>query len=262
MGAWRHVREPAPVDAQTVIRLNRDTLYSTCLVNLSGGAHITLPEAGGRYQTAMVVNEDHYINRVLDTPGRHALSEEEIGTPYALVAVRTLVEAPSCRPFAAPEYDEATLTATRQALLELARGLPDARDTFGSREQTDPVRHLIGTAAGWGGLPSDQAYYLGVEPGLPAGHHVLHIGEVPVRGFWSISVYNRDGYFEPNPLGRYGTAVRDADGAVTVSFGGDPSAPNHIPVMDGWNYTVRLYQPDPAILHGTWTFPALDAPAP
>ena len=101
---------------------------------------------------------------------------------------------------------------------------------------------------------------------MPAGHHVLRIGAVPVRGFWSISVYNRDGYFEPNPLGRYSvnslTAVRDADGTVTVDFGGDPSAPNHIPVADDWNYTVRLYQPEPAILDGTWTFPTLDAPAP
>jgi hypothetical protein len=30
------------------------------------------------------------------------------------------------------------------------------------------------------------------------------------------------------------------------------------PVMNGWNYTVRLYQPEPELLDGSWTFPALD----
>jgi hypothetical protein len=83
-------------------------------------------------------------------------------------------------------------------VLELARGLTSFRGAFGSRQQTDPIAHLLGTAAGWGGLPNDQALYLGVEPGLPARHYRLKVGAVPVRGFWSVSVYNRDGYFQEN----------------------------------------------------------------
>ena len=280
---WRHHRTPASVEAQSVIRLNRDTLYSTCLVDVSAGAVVTMPDAGGRYQTAMVLNRDHYITRILDRPGRHTLTPEECETAHGLVGVRTLVdpsdpadlaevvrlqdalavEAPSAEPFTAPEYEPTSFTATRRALLELGRGLPDTDRAFGSRARTDPVRHLIGAAAGWGGLPTDEAVYLGVEPDLPVGHHTLRVGEVPVRGFWSVSVYNREGYFEPNALGRYSvnsvTAERDADGVVTINLGGEPSAPNHIPVVEGWNYTVRLYRPGPEILDGSWTFPALDA---
>ena len=30
-------------------------------------------------------------------------------------------------------------------------------------------------------------------------------------------------------------------------------------LMDGWNYTVRLYQPRPEIRNGSWTFPAVEA---
>lgn len=30
---------------------------------------------------------------------------------------------------------------------------------------------------------------------------------------------------------------------------------NCLPIMDGWNYTVRLYQPGPEILDGSWAFP-------
>src|SRR4026208_1121061 len=31
--------------------------------------------------------------------------------------------------------------------------------------------------------------------------------------------------------------------------------PNCIPIVKGWNYTVRLYRPRPEILDGTWKFP-------
>ena len=30
---------------------------------------------------------------------------------------------------------------------------------------------------------------------------------------------------------------------------------NCLPIMDGWNYIVRLYQPRKEIIDGTWTFP-------
>jgi hypothetical protein len=67
------------------------------------------------------------------------------------------------------------------------------------------------------------------------------------------------GYFEPNDRGAYNlTATRDADGAATVHFGGcHDGRPNCLPVVDGWNYAVRLYRPRAEILDGTWTFPAI-----
>lgn len=69
---------------------------------------------------------------------------------------------------------------------------------FGTREQVDPVRHLIGTAAGWGGLPTTETVYVGVQPpGM--GDHELTLKAVPVDAFWSISVYNAKGFFEKNP---------------------------------------------------------------
>ena len=282
LGRWHHLREPAPVDRQLVVRMNRDTLYSSVIVDVSEGAVLTMPEAGGCYQTAMVVDQDHHINKVCDSPGIHPLAADESDTPWVAIAVRTLVDpadpadlkavavlqdqlavtARSAKPFMHPAWDAQSLAGTRKPLLELARGLAGMRRAFGSRQQTDPIAHLLGTAAGWGGLPEDQALYLGVEPGLPARHYSLTVGAVPVRGFWSVSVYDRDGYFRHNEQGRYSvnsvTAVPNGDGSVTVHFGGDPDLPNQIPVMDGWNYTVRLYQPEPELLDGRWTFPALD----
>ena len=67
---WRHHREPASVDHQTVIRMNRDTLYSFAVIDISEGAVLTLPDAGDRYLSVMIVNQDHYINAVFHEPGR------------------------------------------------------------------------------------------------------------------------------------------------------------------------------------------------
>jgi hypothetical protein len=42
---WRHTRGPAPVENQLVVRMNRDTLYSSAIVDLSDGAELTIPNA-------------------------------------------------------------------------------------------------------------------------------------------------------------------------------------------------------------------------
>jgi hypothetical protein len=76
----RHIREPAPLDDQPVIRQNRDTLYSSAIVDLTGGATLTLPDAGERYLSVMAVNEDHYINRILHDAGEHELTVADYDT--------------------------------------------------------------------------------------------------------------------------------------------------------------------------------------
>jgi len=95
------------------------------------------------------------------------------------------------------------------------------------------------------------------------GSYELTVGDVPVDGFWSISVYNAEGYFEPNEQGAYSvnsvTATPNDDGTTTVRFGDHPDgAVNVIPVPEGWNYLIRLYRPRPEVLDGSWTFPTLD----
>lgn len=278
---WFHDRQLGSLDQQTVIRQNRDTLYSTAIVDISDGATLTVPDADGRYLSVMVVNQDHYINRVFHDAGDHRLTIDEFDTPYVLLAARVLVDPTdqadllavnalqdrfavnvgAQTDFALPDYDETSFTATRQALLELARGLGGFDHAFGSRDAVDPVRHLIGTAAGWGGLPEQEAFYVNVEPRLPVGEYQLTVRDVPVDAFWSISLYNADGYFEANDRNVNNinsvTATPNADGSITVNFGGADDRPNCLPVMDGWNYLVRLYRPRPEILDGTWTFPAI-----
>ena len=280
---FAHNREPADVDNQVVIRLNRDTLYSFAVVDLDAGATLTLPEAGSRYVSVMVVNEHHHINTILHGAGEHALTADAMGSRYVVLAVRILVdpadtadvatvaalqdrivlESGSAVPFTMPDYDETSLNETRDALLALARNMTGFDRMFGTRDEVDPVRHLIGTAAGWGGLPTSEAHYVGVDPRLPVGQYELTVGDVPVDGFWSISVYNAAGFFEPNDRGAYTvnniTGARNDDGSVTVRFGDYPEGtPNALPITEGWNYLVRMYLPHAEVLDGTWTFPTLD----
>lgn len=280
----RHNREPAPVDEQTVIRLNRDTLYSFAVVDLSAGASVTLPDAGPRYLSMMVVNEDHLVTEIRHDAGTHELSVDRVGTTYAFVAVRILVdasdpadvaavgelqdavrlEAGSARPYEPPGFDTESLDATRASLLALAAGLAGYDRTFGTRDQVEPVRHLIGTAAGWGGLPTTEAAYLGLEPRRPPGRYRMTFADVPADAFWSVSVYDANGYFVPNGSGRYTvnsvTGHRDSDGSTTVRFvpeDTDLDVPNTIPVPEGWNLLVRVYRPRPEVLDGSWRLPPL-----
>ena len=130
----------------------------------------------------------------------------------------------------------------------------------GKKEEVAETRHLLGTAFGWGGLPEYEAFYINQGELRKPGDFQLTVKDVPVDGFWSISIYNKDGYFEENKFDSYSinnlTAKPNKDGSVTVNFGTSPDGKdNFLYVMDGWNYVVRLYQPREEVLNGKWSFP-------
>jgi hypothetical protein len=282
-GKFFHHREPTPVEKQPVIRMNRDTLYSAAVFDLDAGpVTLTLPDAGKRFMSMQVINEDQYTPMVVYKPGSVTLTRDEIGTRYVLAAVRTLVdpndpkdvadvhalqdaikvEQAASGKFEVPSWDPESQKKVRDALLVLGTTLPDSRGMFGSKDQVDPVRRLIGAAMAWGGNPAKDATYLTITPpnNDDTDPRTLTVKDVPVDGFWSISVYNAQGYFEKNPYDSYSinniTGQKAGDGAITVQFGGcDGKIPNCLPIAKGWNYIVRLYRPRSEILDGTWTFP-------
>jgi hypothetical protein len=140
----------------------------------------------------------------------------------------------------------------------------DTKFAFGTKEETRPIDHLLGAAAGWGGLPSKAAYYEieSVDANDGSTPHSVSVKDVPVDAFWSITVYNSDGYFEANELGRNSynnyTAEPNDDGSITINFGScDDGRVNCIPITPGWNYTIRFYEPRPEILDGSWSFPEI-----
>ena len=288
LGKFSHRREVAAIDNQTVIRLNRDTLYSSAVFDLDAGpVTITLLDAGKRFRSMMVVNQDHYVPAVYYKAGAHTLTRQQVGTRYMAVAIRTLVDPNDPKDvqavhalqdaikvsqkapgkFEAPNWDAESQKKVREALLALAATRQGFRNAFGTRKDVDPIAHLLGTAAGWGGNPDKDAVYESAVPANNDGTTVyrLNVKQVPVDAFWSVSVYNEMGYFEKNALNAYSvnnlTAKKNPDGSVPIQFGGcDGKVPNCLPIVKGWNYTVRLYRPRPEILDGKWKFPAA-APA-
>ena len=283
-GKFVHGRELTPIDKRGIIRPNRDTLYSFSVFDFDAGpVTIRLPDAGKRFMSMQVINEDQYTPAVYYGAGSHTLTREEIGTRYGIVVVRMLIDPENPQgvqkvhalqdalkvsqqspgTFEIPNWDEPSLKKVRAALLQLGETISDTRRMFGTnKNQVDPVRHLVGTALVWGGLPEKDALYLPVTParGDGATVHKLTVKDVPVDGFWSITVYNADGYLEPNQFNAYSvnniTAKKGADGSVAIQFGGcDGEIPNCLPIMKGWNYTVRLFRPQSEILDGIWIFP-------
>jgi hypothetical protein len=282
-GKFMHARTPPSVDDQKIVRMNRDTLYSIGVFDLDGGpVAVTLPDAGKRYMMAQVIDEDHYTRDIIYAPGTKTYSKDAIGTRYLVIIIRTLVdpqsetdikevhalqdkikaEQASSGKFEVPNWDQVSQAKVRDALKVLGSTLLNSDRMFGTREETDPVRHLIGAAVGWGGNPGSAAIYLTAKPKDESGRKIetITVKDVPIDGFWSISVYNGKGYFEKNDLNSYSinnlTAKPSSDGSIVVQFGGcRPSTANCIPIMKDWNYTVRLYRPRPELSEGKWKFP-------
>jgi hypothetical protein len=282
-GKFLHSKKPYDIDNQVTIRANRDTLYSFGVFDLDAGAlTVVLPKTNKRYMSLHLVNEDHYMKPVMYAPGKYTFTKKDIKTRYVFLNIRTFVDPNSKEDLKKaralqekviviqqnkgklelPNWDEAQISKLRTAINVLSSTVKDSSKLFGWYDEITPINHCLGAAIGWGGLPYKAAMYLNVVPKQNDGKtpYVLNVpANVPVDGFWSISVYNKDGFFEKNKYNAYTlnnvTAKKNKNKSVTIHFGGDPKQPNFLPITRGWNYIVRLYRPKEVILDGSWKFP-------
>ena len=229
-----HLRTPTPIDKQNVIRMNRDTLYSFGVFDLDASpVTIVKPDSGGRFQSMLVINQDHSMLPVEHSAGEFTLTKEKIGTRYVFFVFRTfadptkpddvkaanalqdriVVKQKSPGKFEIPDWDEASLKKVRDAINVLAATRTDTKPYFGDKSKLNPLYHLLGTASGWGGNPPEGAMYDNVVPEQNDGRtpYVLKITEkVPVEGFVSVTVYNKDGFMEKNNLDAYSINLNPA----------------------------------------------------
>jgi len=283
-GKLYHSRKPYDVNNQVTVRGNRDTLYSFGVFDLTSPLTITLPETGGRYQSLMVVNQDHSLAAAY-SPTTVTLTEDKVGTRYALLAIRTFmdpndekdmkaahrlqdavkVKQSDIGKFEVPNWKKEEVEKMRETINVVASTVTDSSKLFGKKEELDPVYWILGAALGWGGLPADAATYVNVVPEKNDGKtpYTLTVKDVPVDAFWSVTLYDDKGLMPVNKYNAYSynnvTAKKDKDGSITIRFGGDPKADNFLPIVPGWNYIARLYRPKQAILDGSWTFPSPSA---
>jgi len=279
-GKFEHFRKAFPLDNQVTVRGNRDTLYSFGVFDLRSPLTVTLPETEGRYQSLMIVSQDHSIWGLYG-PETGTLTEEKVGTRYVCLVIRTfmdpndekdvkaahrLQDAVSVKQadigkFEVPNWNKEEVEKMRATINVVAATVTDAGKMFGKKEELDAVYWLLGAALGWGGLPAEAASYVNVFPERNDGKtaYTLTAKDVPVDAFWSVTLYDAEGFIPVNKYKAYSfnnvTAKKYKDGSITIHFGGDPKQSNFLPIVPGWNYIVRLYKPKKEILDGTWTFP-------
>ena len=99
-----HLRAPVAIDQQDVIRMNRDTIYSSALLDLSQPVFITMPETDGRYMNLQIISQDHYSYAVTQS-GRHEINQDKVGTRYAGLVIRTFIDADDPEDIAKPNDD-------------------------------------------------------------------------------------------------------------------------------------------------------------
>jgi len=183
-GKFFHTRGVVPIDEQVVIGMNRDTMYSVGVFDLTTPLTITKPDTGDRFQSFQIIDQDQYTKDVIYEPGKYTFTQEKIGTRYVGVFVRTLVDSSdpadvkkvaqiqdqikvsqsSPGKFEIPNWDQDGLEKMRDAINVLAATMKDADGAYGDKDEVDPVKFLMGCALGWGGNPSYAATYLNKYP--------------------------------------------------------------------------------------------------
>ena len=189
----------------------------------------------------MVVNQDHYINRVFAEPGEYELTVDEFDTPYVLLAARVLVDATDPDDVAQANADPRRLASTpgraeplscptttrvvhggprRASWPRRSEGFHGTHGMFGTKEDVDPHAHLLGTASGLGWSARAGGVLREPRPGTARRSYTHHRQDVPVDAFWSITVYGRDGFLDENDLDAYSvnsvSGTKNADGSITV----------------------------------------------
>ncbi len=278
-----HLRLPAPLDQQTTISMNRDTLYSIAVLDLEKPVTVTFPETNGRYLTIEVLDEDHYVYNVYTKPGKYTFSKKDVGTRYAVVLVRVFmnqydpnditiantiqdrlkIEGGLNEPFVLPNYNMEQYKTIFKLLHQLVHFTTNSTiGGQGRRGEVDRMKHTIITIAGWGALPPKNAMYeiMRVDLDIFKKYKIEVPADVPVGAFWSISMYDSSGFIQKNDLGVYSfnntTAKRNSDDSYTIHIGGcNDGRSNCLPFAgEGFYYVWRMYEPGEEILNGEYIF--------
>jgi hypothetical protein len=283
INTFYHFREPTPLDKQTVVRMNKDTLYSGAIVDTSGGAAVTLPQVpDGRYMSILLVDNDHYCPAVFYTLGVHDLPKD---TKYLGVFVRTqifnpddpaeiavvntlqdqvVIKAKSADPLPSLKWDPASLKARTEQYEKDSLQYSSWKGMMGPRGKVDETTRHIAAAAAWGLFPEWDATYLNYKGvGDPKGCQKASYRVPENKAFWSITVYGEDGYMKSeNSILNGGNVKLNDDGSFTAYFGSKEACgdvANRLDVSDGWNFLMRIYRPGPSVLDGSYKLPAVEA---
>jgi hypothetical protein len=158
---------------------------------------------------------------------------------------------------------------------EFVNGWQIAREGMGNYGTSYLQRAAVALIGLGANVPDDAVYPMSFvdserKPYNGRNRYILHFdnGQLPVNAFWSLTMYDEDGYLVENSIQRYGIGDRDKlkfnnDGSLDIyikheSPGKDKEA-NWLPApKDTFNLVIRLYWPKREILTGAWNPPAVE----
>jgi hypothetical protein len=156
-------------------------------------------------------------------------------------------------------WDMEEVLAMRAKYAEIGKVEGVTSETMFGKKGERPLKdHNVGTAMGWGGLTPERAVYPSIY-GESLEPQKLTLKDVPTEAFWSITVYDAEGYPQGDVYNiNSAFAVPGKDGSFTIHFGGDKDAVNYMDIFEGWNIALRIYEPTETYFNGEWVMPELE----
>lgn len=287
-GRFAHSENTTNPRDGSIPRPNFDTLYSAAFLDLTEPATLTI-ENTGRYQSVLIVTENHWMPTffINTEPGTYQLTENDLGDKYVMALARTLVDT--------NDYEDVLEAYRVQELLQLSQAdvgmyepeeewdedtleektiyyinmslerVITSGEMYGPNDGTiTEDNHNVGVAIGWGANPPERAVYENYYASS-TGPYTLLLKNIPVRAFWSTTIYDYKGFVVPTNVYHVnsGFAVENDDGSVTINFIDERGSnkvsgmSNVVDVYPGWNFVLRLYEPEDEILEGSWVRPEI-----
>ena len=270
---WEHKFKLLTFETQSVVRQNRDTLYSKALVDVSKGATFSV-EKSKQYQTLHVVDSNHReifvlysdsdertktidMNDLSKGAGIHvyvvmrtAMPNGESAEAYKVankLQRSAKIKANSAKPYVPKGFDQESREATRLALEPklLTFDIPNAFGAVGAKNVTK-YDSTVGVGIGWGGFSTEHAHYKILIPQDRSGVCQTMTFDAPKfkkGGFFSITTYGPDAYMHADKYAiNMNEMEQNKDGTYTVNFN-CVGEKNNLEVMKGWSGALRMYRP-------------------
>jgi len=272
LNEFAHQRNIVNVETQQVIRENQDILYSSAVVDVTGGVTLKVPDYPAFSIIQVIDMQNYSIATVYPGETAHLTLDDLSFGNYVYLNARTqptsndakgladahkqqdalVIDTKSATPYTTPKevIPDKKMVEVRTALIkDVADGkIEDFSTLMGTKEFVDRQGHLYATAYGWGGLPVHDAAYLTIPVKAKNNNcSSFTIDTPPLNykkgGFWSVTTYNKEGWLAVDKAAiSNNESVANNDSTITVRFNCD-GQPNNIETVNEFSALLRLYAP-------------------